>query len=104
MIERTKPDETKITANLPTASIEMIVREHQDTGSEVLTVSIRACFAGPDVEPPRSAIPEVLLLESLLAAMLTMMPRSTAGPPTSFRGWCDVKPMTPDRRHPYGKC
>jgi hypothetical protein len=41
MLEKTA-DETRITANLPTATIEMVMREHQDTGSEVVTISIRA--------------------------------------------------------------
>jgi len=60
MIERTKPDETKITANLPTATIEMVMREHQDTGSEVLTVSIRAT---PSFQAVSQAFrPEALML------------------------------------------
>jgi hypothetical protein len=60
MIERTKPDETKITANLPTATIEMVMREHQDAGSEVLTVSIRAT---PSFQAVSQAFrPEALML------------------------------------------
>lgn len=60
MIERTKPDETKITANMPTATIEMVMREHQDTGSEVLTISIRAT---PSFQALSQAFrPEALML------------------------------------------
>ncbi len=61
MIERTKPDETKITANLPTATIEMVMREHQDAGSEVLTVSIRAT-------PSFQAVSQVFRPEALMLA------------------------------------
>ncbi|WP_158044219.1 hypothetical protein [Skermanella pratensis] len=35
-------EETKVTAALPTATVEMTVREHRDGGSEVMTISIRA--------------------------------------------------------------
>jgi hypothetical protein len=70
MIERTKPDETKITANLPTATIEMVMREHQDTGSEVLTVSIRAT---PSFQAVSQAFrPEALMLANPFTLWMKM--------------------------------
>jgi hypothetical protein len=70
MIDRTKPDETKITANLPTATIEMVMREHQDTGSEVLTVSIRAT---PSFQAVSQAFrPEALMLTNPFTLWMKM--------------------------------
>jgi len=70
MIERTKPDETRITANLPTATIEMVMREHQDTGSEVLTVSIRAT---PSFQAVSQAFrPEALMLANPFTLWMKM--------------------------------
>jgi hypothetical protein len=60
MIDRTKPDETRITASLPTATIEMVMREHRDAGSEVVTISIRAT---PSFQALSQAFqPEALML------------------------------------------
>jgi hypothetical protein len=46
MADRTMPEkaveETRITATLPTATVEMVMHEHQDEGAEILTISIRA--------------------------------------------------------------
>ena len=71
MIEPTKPDETKITATLPTATIEMVMREHQDTGSEVLTVSIRAT---PSFQAVSQAFrPEALMLANPFTLWMRMV-------------------------------
>ncbi len=35
-------DETKVTANLPTATVEMIVRDYRDGDADVMTISLRA--------------------------------------------------------------
>ena len=60
MLEKTA-DETRITANLPTATVEMVMREHQDTGSEVVTISIRAT-------PSFQAMTQAFRPESLMMA------------------------------------
>jgi hypothetical protein len=54
-------EETRITAALPTATVEMVMREHQDEGSEVLTVSIRAT-------PSFQAIGQAFRPEALMMA------------------------------------
>jgi hypothetical protein len=69
MLEKT-PDETRITATLPTAKVEMVMREHQAEGSEVLTISIRAT-------PSFQAIgqtfrPEALMLANPFALWMRM--------------------------------
>jgi hypothetical protein len=70
MIEPTKPDETRITANLPMATIEMVMREYQDTGSEVLTVSIRAT---PSFQAVSQAFrPEALMLANPFTLWMKM--------------------------------
>ena len=35
-------EETKLTAHLPTGNVEMVLREHRDGDSDVVTISIRA--------------------------------------------------------------
>jgi hypothetical protein len=65
MPDRTMPEkaveETRITAALPTATVEMVMREHQDEGSEILTISIRAT-------PSFQAISQSFRPESLMWA------------------------------------
>ena len=39
MLPEKSADETRITATLPTATVEMVMREHQGEGSEMLTIS-----------------------------------------------------------------
>jgi hypothetical protein len=69
MLEKSA-DETRITANLPTSTIEMVVREHQDTGSEVLTISIRAT---PSFQAVAQAFrPEALMLANPFALWMRM--------------------------------
>ena len=60
MLEKS-PDETRITANLPTSTVEMVIREHQDTESEVLTISIRAT-------PSFQAVAQAFRPEALMMA------------------------------------
>jgi hypothetical protein len=60
MLEKTA-DETRITATLPTATVEMVMREHQAEGSEVLTISIRAT-------PSFQAVGQVFRPEALMLA------------------------------------
>lgn len=70
MIERTKPDETRITATLPTATVEMVMREHQDAGSEVVTISIRAT---PSFQAMSQAFrPEALMMANPFALWMRM--------------------------------
>ena len=69
MLEKSA-DETRITANLPTSTIEMVVREHQDTGSEVLTISIRAT---PSFQAVAQAFrPEALMLANPFTLWMRM--------------------------------
>src|SRR4051812_22347303 len=60
MLEKSA-DETRITATLPTATVEMVMREHQGEGSEVLTISIRAT-------PSFQAISQAFRPEALMLA------------------------------------
>jgi hypothetical protein len=70
MIDRTKPEETRITATLPTATVEMVMREHQDSGSEVVTISIRAT---PSFQAMSQAFrPEALMMANPFALWMRM--------------------------------
>ncbi len=69
MLEKSA-DETRITANLPTSTIEMVVREHQGEGSEVLTISIRAT---PSFQAVAQAFrPEALMLANPFTLWMRM--------------------------------
>src|SRR3954468_446155 len=69
MLEKSA-DETRITANLPTSTIEMVVREHHDTGSEVLTICIRAT---PSFQVVAQAFrPEALMLANPFTLWMRM--------------------------------
>jgi hypothetical protein len=69
MLEKSA-DETRITANLPTSTIEMVVREHQGEGSEVLTISIRAT---PSFQAVAQAFrPEALMLANPFTLWMQM--------------------------------
>jgi len=69
-VERTPVEETKVTANLPAATVEMVVREHQGEGSEVLTISIRATPSFQAVA--QSFRPEALMLANSFTLWMRM--------------------------------
>lgn len=70
MIDRAKPEETRITATLPTATVEMVMREYQDSGSEVVTISIRAT---PSFQAMSQAFrPEALMMANPFALWMRM--------------------------------
>jgi hypothetical protein len=69
-VKRTPIEETKITANLPAATVEMVVREHQGEGSEVLTISIRATPSFQAVA--QSFRPEALMLANPFTLWMRM--------------------------------
>jgi hypothetical protein len=63
-------DETRITATLPTATVEMVMREHQGEGSEMLTISIRAT---PSFQAISQAFrPEAMMLANPFALWMRM--------------------------------
>jgi hypothetical protein len=69
MLEKSA-DETRITATLPTATVEMVMREHQGEGSEMLTISIRAT---PSFQAISQAFrPEALMLANPFALWMRM--------------------------------
>ena len=69
-MERTPVEETKVTANLPVATVEMVVREHQGEGSEVLTISIRATPSFQAVA--QSFRPEALMMANPFTLWMRM--------------------------------
>jgi hypothetical protein len=69
MLEKSA-DETRITATLPTATVEMVMCEHQGEGSEMLTISIRAT---PSFQAISQAFrPEALMLANPFALWMRM--------------------------------
>ena len=93
MLEKTA-DETRITANLPTSTIEMVVREHQDTGSEVLTISIRAT-------PSFQAVTQTFRPEALMMANpFTLWMRMAT---LAWQPWLQLTGMAPQAQRELPK-
>ena len=93
MLEKTA-DETRITANLPTSTIEMVVREHQDTGSEVLTISIRATPSFQAVA--QSFRPEALMLANPFTLWMRMAT-------LAWQPWLQLAGVAPQARRELPK-
>src|SRR4051812_23923730 len=88
------PDETRITANLPTSTIEMVVREHQDTGSEVLTISIRAT---PSFQAVAQAFrPEALMMANPFTLWMQMAT-------LAWQPWLQLTGMAPQAQRELPK-
>ena len=69
MLEKSA-DETRITATLPTATVEMVMREHQGEGSEVLTISIRATPSSQAIS--QAFRPEAMMLTNPFTLWMRM--------------------------------
>ena len=88
------PDETRITANLPTSTIEMVIREHQETGSEVVTISIRAT---PTFEAVAQAFrPEALMLVNPFTLWMRMAT-------LAWQPWLQLTGMAPQAQRELPK-
>jgi len=91
-------EETRITAALPTATIEMVMREHQDVGSEVMTISIRAT---PSFQAlGQSFRPEALLWANPFTAWMQIGQMGMRMATLAWQPWLQLAGATAQRELP----
>jgi hypothetical protein len=91
-------EETRLTAALPTATVEMVMREHQDAGSEVVTISIRAT---PSFKALGETFrPEALMWANPFAAWIQMGQMGMRMATLAWQPWLQLAGTAPRRELP----